>query len=124
MLRLLHDTGIIPGTALAAIRCMKNAASRNALHVSDLDFYENQFESISDELASFLLCKTASTSSKGGALMFRRLLERNALPVPEAVFTFADSLTQCEEVHAVKALLSGLEANAQYWTHQFPVHWE
>ena len=124
MLRLLYDAGIIPNTALAAICCMRNAASRNALHLSDLDFYESEFETIGDELASFLLSKNARASNKGGALMVGRLLERNALLVPGAVFTFADTLTQCEEVHAVTALLSGLEANAQYWTQQFPVHWE
>ena len=124
MLRLLLDTGFLPDNASTVIRCMGHAASGRALFLGDLDFYESQFGTISDELASFLLSKHGHADNEERLALFHRLLNRAALPTPGAAFTFGDTVLQNETAHAIKAVLAGFEANAVYWTAGFPADWD
>ena len=125
MLRLLLDTGFLPDdNASAIIRCMGHAASKRALFLGDVDFYENQFGTINAELASFLLSKHGHADNEKRLALFRRLLDRDALPTPGTVFTFAEAVSQNETAHAIKAVFAGLEANAVQWTTGFPADWD
>ena len=124
MLRLLHGAGLVQDNASAVIRCMGHAMRIRVLFLSDVDFYEDRFGNISDELASFLLSKHEHAERESSITLLRRLLDRNARPTPGTVFTFGEAIAQDEVLHGINADLSGFIANEEYWVQQFPADWE
>ena len=123
MLRLLIETGFIEDNSLASIRCMGHAMAAKNLFLSDIDFYEEHFEAVASEVASFLLSRHILTETEQNVEVLKRLLDRNARPEAGALFAFSEEMEQSAVVNAIKSEISGFVENQDYWTQGFPNAW-